>query len=104
MNTLEFTNDLGSLNLTGMLVCKATSAEAPAGTPVVTEAVVGVFETAETISNFRGIVTVIPADDDDNLFCVHVQNLDDSGSNFYLGSRWTRRDLFKSEIFGLVNF
>lgn len=100
MNTLQFTNDLGTLNLSGMLVCKSTSAEAPAGTPVVTEAVLGTFETAETIANFRGIVTVIPADDE--RFCVHVQNLDDSGSNFYLGSRWTDLELSRAGIFGAV--
>ena len=100
MNTLELTNDLGTLNLTGNLLCKATSDKAPAGTPVITEAVVGVFETSETLVTFRGIVTVIPSDD--QRFCLHVQNLDDSGSNFYLGSRWTDLELSRAEIFGAV--
>lgn len=100
MNHLNLTNDLGELNLTGNILCKPTCDPAPAGTPVLSEPVLGTFSHMEDVTEFRGIVTVVPSDDERS--CLYVQNLDDPNLNFYLGSRWSDLELDRAGIFGTV--
>ena len=102
MNHLNLTNDLGELNLSGNLICKPTDTPAPAGTPTFSEPVWGTFSHMEDVTEFRGIVTVVPSSIDGERSCVYVQNLDDPNLNFYLGSRWSDLELDRAGIFGTV--
>ena len=100
MNHLNLTNDLGELNVSGNILAKPTCDPAPAGTPTLSEPVWGTFSHMEDVTEFRGIVTVVPSDDDRS--CLYVQNLDDPNLNFYLGSRWSDLELDRAGIFGTV--